>query len=584
MKTYFLPPKLTVMKNVLSSIVILCLFSFCTGQTTITKLETGTQNIAGGSGFTSNSVKPLGNNQFIVIGEGLPNQNGSLVNCTAGNISVSKMFIGKYNATAGCWQWVMEAAAGSSLKDLVLDGSGNIFVAGAFDGTVIFPGNITKTSLGKSDIFLMKINASGVVQSVVTDGSAEIDWPRALTIDNSGNVYVSAIYKFDLAHAKPVNGSTVSSIYVAKYNNSLVQQWRNTYEGYASDNYHVETSGWDISVDNSGNIYQVGLHAGNVSFTKNIKISLTGSNNQAGFIVKYNNSGTPQWAKTIGKNSSASRVAVDGSGNVYMGGNFFNGTINFDNITLTQSGSWRAGFLAKFNSAGTAQWAKKMGGSITGVSGLIVGANNNLYALGSANSNPDTMVRVDGTAPFHISGSNNFVIASYTAAGNLTSVYMPTVTGSNSQNSNFKGTVFTSGMAPITGGYMLWGDVDGCETCTTTLTLDNSNIITANYSVVYFIASFVNNTPPISRRNDDVLELKNAEMKLYPNPANSQITLRNNENKILGNIMIYDASGKLVYQKVVGNPQTVIDIQRFVSGIYYVRSDQSNMAIKFVKQ
>ena len=71
---------------------------------------------------------------------------------------------------------------------------------------------------------------------------------------------------------------------------------------------------------------------------------------------------------------------------------------------------------------------------------------------------------------------------------------------------------------------------------------------------------------------------------IYPNPAKNQITVRNNNNKSLGRIRIYDGSGKMVYQKFTGNVQTIIDMKGFSAGIYYVRTDQSTRAIKFVKE
>jgi len=35
--------------------------------------------------------------------------------------------------------------------------------------------------------------------------------------------------------------------------------------------------------------------------------------------------------------------------------------------------------------------------------------------------------------------------------------------------------------------------------------------------------------------------------------------------------LIYDASGKMVYQKFVGNSQGIIDVKDFSAGIYFIR-------------
>lgn len=71
---------------------------------------------------------------------------------------------------------------------------------------------------------------------------------------------------------------------------------------------------------------------------------------------------------------------------------------------------------------------------------------------------------------------------------------------------------------------------------------------------------------------------------VYPIPANYLITVRNNNNKNLGTVIIYAVSGKLVNQKLTGNAQMIIDVQHFYPGVYYIRSDQFSAAIKFVKE
>jgi hypothetical protein len=74
------------------------------------------------------------------------------------------------------------------------------------------------------------------------------------------------------------------------------------------------------------------------------------------------------------------------------------------------------------------------------------------------------------------------------------------------------------------------------------------------------------------------------QLNAYPNPASNQITIQNSNNKMLGTISIYDLSGKMIYKNFVGSSQTIIDLKNFSSGVYYLRSDQMVIALKFVKQ
>ncbi len=84
--------------------------------------------------------------------------------------------------------------------------------------------------------------------------------------------------------------------------------------------------------------------------------------------------------------------------------------------------------------------------------------------------------------------------------------------------------------------------------------------------------------------NIDIEESDIPGFYVYPNPATSQVNIRNNMKRPLGIIRMYNVSGEMVYQKFIGNSQTKIDIQSFASGVYYVRSDQMTTAVKFIKQ
>ena len=73
-------------------------------------------------------------------------------------------------------------------------------------------------------------------------------------------------------------------------------------------------------------------------------------------------------------------------------------------------------------------------------------------------------------------------------------------------------------------------------------------------------------------------------MKIYPNPVTDQLRIENPDNKLIGTIIISNASGETVYRQIVGNSQTIIDVRQFSPGVYFLRTDQSAKAIKFVKQ
>ena len=93
---------------------------------------------------------------------------------------------------------------------------------------------------------------------------------------------------------------TVSAIQLAGVNH-----WINTLVGTSNDFVRA------IKVDSSGNVYITG------------QVYLPSTNSNDMIVVKYNSSGVIQWQKYLGGASYTDRgvgIAVDSSGNVYIGG------------------------------------------------------------------------------------------------------------------------------------------------------------------------------------------------------------------------------------------------------------------------
>ncbi len=198
----------------------------------------------------------------------------------------------KYNSL-GIQQWVQRYNGQGSSNDyansMVIDNSGNIYVTGASYG------NGTN-----SDYATLKYNSSGVEQwfqryNGQGNGSDE---SRSISVDNSGNVYVTGL---SWGSGSNYDYATV------KYKTSGVEQWVQRYNG--SGNYcDIAHS---IAIDNSGNVYVAGLSYG------------SGTNYDYA-TIKYNTSGVEQWLQiyNVPGNGSdyAYSIAIDNSGNVYVTG------------------------------------------------------------------------------------------------------------------------------------------------------------------------------------------------------------------------------------------------------------------------
>ena len=173
------------------------------------------------------------------------------------------IFVAKYDPVGVSWAWVQSAGGTSSdiCYSIAVDGSGNVYVTGYYQGTATF-GATTITSVGGSnDIFVAKYNSSGSVQWVQSAGGPSSDNGYSIAVDGSGNVYVTGYYYGTATFgATPITSAGGGDIFVVKYNNSGSVQWVQSAGGTNAD------SGKSIAVDGSGNIYVTGYYYGTATF------------------------------------------------------------------------------------------------------------------------------------------------------------------------------------------------------------------------------------------------------------------------------------------------------------------------------
>ncbi len=141
-----------------------------------------------------------------------------------------------------------------------------------------------------------------------------------------------------------------------------------------------------VSTDRDGNVVVTGDFWGTINLGG-------GTTTSAGaadiFVAKYTPSGTYLWSKRFGGtyDDSGKAVALDASGNVYIGGSFKK-TADFGGGPVTAyedsfNQGYADGFIAKYSPTGTYAWAKTFGSySNDGVTGLGVDVGGNVTATG----------------------------------------------------------------------------------------------------------------------------------------------------------------------------------------------------------
>ena len=267
------------------------------------------------------------------------------------------VFVQKLNSN-GEYQWAKRM--GGTDDDygyaIDIDGAGNVYTFGDFQGTADFDpgsGNTSFTAGGTRDIFLQKMSASGDFIWAKQIGGTNYDVAKAMTIDAVGTIIVTGAFAYTVDFDPNSGTANLTSsgdhdVFIAKYNNAGSLTWAKHMGGTDTD---VPLA---ITTDASGNIYSTGYFEGTGDFNPGSGTSnLTSNGDRDTYIQKLDGSGNFQWVKHIGgaEQDNSASIAVDGNDNVYTTG-YFSGVVDFNPNSgienLTSNGS-RDSYILKLN-------------------------------------------------------------------------------------------------------------------------------------------------------------------------------------------------------------------------------------------
>ena len=342
------------------------------------------------------------------------------------------------------------------------DSDGNVYVAGYFYSSINL-GGTTYSSKGVYDVFLVSYTPGGVFRWGKTFGSTSYDYLYDLAVDNAGNVYITGY------HSTTINfgGSTLSTngsydIFLASFDSSGKHRWSKNFGGTSSD------YGYGLATDASGNVYLTGYFYVSANFGGG---TLTSKGSYDIFVASYDTSGKHRWSKAFGNTSGdyGYGIAVDGSGNVYVTGYFYN-SVNFGGSTISSNGSGDM-FLVSFTPSGVHRWSKGFGGTSSDYGyDVATDAAGNVYVTGYFYYNIKF-----GTATLTSLGSYDAYVASFTSGG---SHRWSKSFGSTSSDYGYGIDLDSKGNVYVTGMFYLSMD------------LGNGVKLTSNGSYDAYVASF----------------------------------------------------------------------------------------------
>ena len=344
-----------------------------------------------------------------------------LIICLLSTLSIPCSF-----AQSECWSWMIGNTGFEKIDVMTVDKSGNIWIAGTYDGTVDFdPDTSTNelTSTGFSEAFVASYRSDGSYRfAYAIPGFLQIE---AMDVDTSGNVYMTG-YHLGIVDVDPgpgvenlpVFGST--DLCVMSYDTDGNLRWA---EGYGSVGNEEGTS---IKIDAAQNVLLGGYISESVVFESDTVTSTGGTD---AFVAKFTNTGSLSWVKAYGGtdfDEGTVLVASDDANNTdqayYMSFAYLGSVDILTNAGLINLNSLgeRDVLIANMDTSGNVQHAWSIGGS--GDDFPAVGAmdtSDHLFLSGIFNDTLDIDPDPNGTFTLASEGENDLFVIKHTPTGLL---------------------------------------------------------------------------------------------------------------------------------------------------------------------
>jgi hypothetical protein len=263
------------------------------------------------------------------------------------------------------------------VQAVAVGGSGEIFVAGEFAGSVDFdPSGATQsiTSLASSSQFVARYSTNGDFVWAVQLGDSPDDLVSALAIDPAGNLVIGGSFSGTI-DLDPGPGVTLFAsnggrdAFVASYTSAGALRWARAFGGTGDDAVLAVAATADA-------VLAAGSFSGGVTVDPAPGIAMTSTGGVDGFLAAWSSAGTARWVFPVGgpQDDAATAVAAGPGGAIYLAGSF-TGVADLGpgsaSAPVTSLGG-PGGFLAQYDSDGALGWARGLSG-IAGVELIVNG-------------------------------------------------------------------------------------------------------------------------------------------------------------------------------------------------------------------
>jgi hypothetical protein len=238
------------------------------------------------------------------------------------------------------------------------DAADSIYVAGTLAAPLEL-GAVRLSPLGDTDVYVVKLDASGAVQYGVRLGAEGNESVTGIAVDAAGNAVVS--------------GSGLGTVKLGAGGETL---WQSNVHGH-------------IAIDSLGNVIVAGAFSRTLSFGA---VSLASAGGQDVLIAKLDADGHPVFGLRFGDTGIEQRaqaVAVDGDDNVLVSG-VFDGSLDFGGGVLSAPDAGCAdaptcrwgGFVVKLDASGVQVWSSARF-PVSTLVGITTSSRNDVFVSGA---------------------------------------------------------------------------------------------------------------------------------------------------------------------------------------------------------
>jgi hypothetical protein len=277
-------------------------------------------------------------------------------NSTLQSAGAYDAFVAKLSPSGGStWGIAFGGPANDGVNGVAVDGAGDVFVAGAFQGSMVLAGQ-TLTAMGASDVFVAKLDPSGAPKWSKSFGGTSSQRSSGITVDNAGDLIVVGQFVQSIAFCSTplMIGGGAFAGFVAKLDANGNCKWS---KGFGDGVDDVENVGV-AAVDSANNVFLTGSFKGSINLGGK---TLTAAGASDVFVAKIDSGGNHLWSKSYGNAAAQTgyAAATDHEGNVFVTGGFA-GSIDFGGDLLPSAGQDDV-FVAKLDGNGNRLWSKAYG-------------------------------------------------------------------------------------------------------------------------------------------------------------------------------------------------------------------------------